>query len=203
MTNLISHYSLPTPTTTNWFIQTDETYFEIEDTNAGEIVLHTNRGFGMGKFSNLDTLNVTIINYDKFITSIQDEIFKIGRKRCDILVSCNSDRYFILREIKDTTLITVKKVKNVRSEAKKQLLSSLQTILAVPEIVTYLTPKIIKRCCYFNKQSASPANLSATNAFNRLPNFYPDGFKMSKPDIEAFGFDFYEYIGEQTMTLTN
>ena len=67
--NLISHYNLPIPTITNWFINTEETYFEIEDTNAGEIQLHTVRRAGMAKFSNQDTLELTIINYDKFITS--------------------------------------------------------------------------------------------------------------------------------------
>jgi hypothetical protein len=203
MTNLVAHYSLPVPTTTNWFVQTAETYFEVEDTNAGEIVLHTTRGLGMGKFSNLDALDITVINYDKFITSIQDEPFKRGRQRCDILLNSNNNRYFVLGEIKDRNIINKNSRKSVRKGAKEQLLASLQTIISVPEIASYVNPKIIKRCCYFNKQSVSPVILSVTTAFNRLPNFYPDGFKMSKPDIEALGFDFYEYTGEQTMTLTN
>jgi len=201
--NLVAHYNLPAATITNWLIKTKEIYFEIEDTNTGEIALHTNRGLGMGKFSNLDALNVTIINYDKFITSIQDEPFKNGRKRCDILLDSNNNRYFILGEIKDRNILKKHTRINVNKGAKEQLLSSLQTILAVPEIVTYSTQKAIKRCCYFNKQSTSPATLTATTAFNRLSNFYPDGYKMNKPDIEAFGFDFYEYTGQQTMTLTN
>ena len=203
MTNLVNHYCLPVPTTTNWFVQTAETYFEVEDTFAGEIVLHTTRGFGMGKFSNLDALNVTVINYDKFITSIQDEQFKRGRQRCDILLNSNNNRYFVLGEIKDRNIINKNSRKSVRKGAKEQLLASLQTILSVPEIAAYINPKIIKRCCYFNKQSVSPVILSVTTAFNRLPNFYPDGFKMSKTDIETLGFDFYEYTGEQTMALTN
>lgn len=203
MTNLISHYNLSAPATTNWFVQTEETYFEIEDTNAGEIVLHTTRGLGMSKFSNRDALDITIFNYDKFITSINDEPFKHCRKRCDILLDSSNQRYFILGEIKDKALLTDKKKKNVRSESKKQLLSSLQTILAVAEINAHINQKEIKRCCYFNKQSASPAILNATTAFNRLSEFYPDGFKMSKPDIEALGFEFYEYTGEQTMVLSN
>ena len=203
MNNLVAHYNIPTPNTTNWFIETNETYFEIEDTNAGEIVLHTTRGFGMCKFSNRDVLDVTVVNYDKFITSIQDERFKNNRKRCDILLYTNSDRYLILGEIKDRILQNNKSESKVRSGAKKQLLSSLQTILIVPEINAYITRKAVKRCCYFNKQSTSPITLNATTAFNRLPSIYPEGFHMSKPDIEAFGFEFYEYTGEQTMILTN
>lgn len=203
MTNLVAHYGLPVPTTTNWFIKTVETYFEIEDTNAGEIVLHTARGAGMGKFSNSDALEVTIFNYEKFITSIKSTTFQTGRQRCDILLNSNDDKYFILGEIKDRAIINSRYRKNVRKGAKEQLLASIRTILVVPEITSYLINKNTKRCCYFNKQSASPAILSATTAFNRLPSFYPDGFQMSKPDIEAFGFEFYEYTGEQTMKLTN
>jgi hypothetical protein len=196
--DLIQHYNLPAVTVTNWFIKTAEVYFEIEDTNAGVIVLHTNRGLGMGKFSNRDGLDVTIINYDKFITSIQDQPFKNNRKRCDILLASANNRYLILGELKDRNIS-----KTVRKIAKKQLLSSLQTMLAVPPILNYSTQKAVKRCCYFNKQSASPATLTATTAFNRLPNIYPDGFKMSNPDIEALDFDFYEYTGAQTMALMN
>lgn len=201
--NLISYYNLPNPTLTNWFIETVERYFEIEDTQSGEIVLHTTRGLGMGKFSNQDALNITIFNYDKFITSINDEPFQQGRGRCDIILDSSNRRYFILGEIKDRVLLKEKQKSNVRSKAKKQLLSSLETILNVQEINTYINQKEIKRCCYFNKQSASPAILNATTAFNRLPEAYPDGFKMSKPDIEALGFEFYEYTGEQTMILSN
>jgi hypothetical protein len=147
-------------------------------------------------------LDVTIINYDKFITSIQDQPFKNGRKRCDILLASANNRYLILGEIKDRNIANNRSGK-VRGKAKKQLLSSLQTMLAVPTILNYSTQKAVKRCCYFNKQSASPATLNATTAFNRLPNIYPDGFKMSNPDIENWGFDFYEYTGAQTMALMN
>lgn len=195
---LISHYNLSSPEITDWFINTEESYFEIEDTNAGEIQLHTVRGEGMAKFLNRDTLELTIINYDKFITSIRDEPFKNGRKRCDIIVSCNIDRYFILGELKDRN-----PQGNVRSVAKKQLLSSIQTLKSVPEINTYINSKAVKRSCYFNKQPTSPPFLTATTAFNRLSSVYPDGLKMSKPDIEELGFEFYEYTGEQTMNLTS
>lgn len=195
---LVSHYNLPAPTTTNWFVRTEATYFEVDDTSTGDIVVNTNRGSGMAKFSNVDALSVNVVNYDKFITSIQDEAFKQGRKRCDILVTCHSNRYFILGELKDRNPRG-----RVRSGAIKQLLSSLQTLTTVPEINAYIDSKAVKRCCYFNKQSTSPTNLSATIAFNRLSRAFPDGFRMSKPEIESFGFDFYEYTGEQTMALSN
>jgi hypothetical protein len=194
----ISYYSLPTPLINNWYLNTNDTYFEIEDTNEGEIVKYTTRGLGMAKFTNNHALNFCILNYDKFITSIASEPFKNGRKRCDLIIYSNSDRYFILGELKDR----IPKSK-VRSSAKKQLLSSLQTIKEVPEIDSFINSKTIKRCCYFNKQSNSPISLRVTTAFNRLATIYPSGFKMSKPDLESLGFEFYEYTGEQTMVLSN
>lgn len=195
MTKLISHYNLPAPTITNWFVETDDDYFEIEDTHGGEIKLHTKRGLGMAKFRNSDSLKITVINYDKFITSIQDEPFKSGRKRCDIIAT-EVNKYIIIGELKDRI-----HTRKVRSGAQKQILCSLQTLTNVPEIKSYIDLKTTKICCYFNKQSSSPTTINATTAFNRLPSMIPDGFKMSKPDIEAFGFEFYEYTGEQTMTL--
>ena len=200
MNSLISHYSLTAPTITNWFIETTATYFEIEDVNS-EISLDFTRGSGTGKFKNQDTLKIKVFNYDKFITSITKESFKHGRKRCDVLLDSWNKRYLILGEIKDRSILDENVRENVRMIAKDQLLSSLKTILDVPEINIHSTNKDVKRCCYFNRQSASPTTLTATTAFNRLPNLYPDGFKMSNPEIEAYGFDFYEYTGEQTMTL--
>ncbi len=202
MNSLISHYNLTAPTITNWFIQTTATYFEIEDTNA-EISLDVTKGSGTGKFKNQDALNIRVFNYDKFITSIPNEPFKHCRKRCDFLLDSRNHRYLILGEIKDRRILDENARENVRMIAKNQLLSSLKTLLEVPEIDSHSTHKDIKRCCYFNKQSSSPATLTATTAFNRLPNFYTDGFQMSNPEIEAYGFDFYEYTGEQTMTLMN
>jgi hypothetical protein len=48
-----------------------------------------------------------------------------------------------------------------------------------------------------------PVLLTATTAFSRFSTVYLDGFQMIKPEIEALGFEFYEYTGEQTMNLTS
>jgi len=200
--NLISHYALPDPIITNWFIKTQSIYFEIEDTNVGDIILHTTRGLGIAKFSNVDILNVTIINYEKFIKGIPCVTFTNSRRRCDILLYSKDNRYFVLGEIKNRSIIDRSSRQKVKRKAKEQLLSSLQTILAVPAIMTYLTQKATKHCCYFNKQSASPAIINAPNAFNRLSNSYPNGFKMINTNIEQLGFEYYEYTGNQTMNLT-
>ncbi|MFT5915816.1 MAG: hypothetical protein ACI81T_002319, partial [Bacteroidia bacterium] len=88
---LTTHYSIPVCTTSNIFIATDETYFEIEDMNTREILLHTIRGNGMANFSNPDKIEVTVTNYDKFVSSLPHH-FEHGRKRCDILVSSTNNK---------------------------------------------------------------------------------------------------------------
>jgi len=155
------------------------------------------RDSGMARFSNPDNLTFSIVMYEKFITNVADHAFKYGRKRCDIVMSSRSERYFVLGELKNRIHES-----KVRKCAKEQLISSVQTLLEVSEIKECIDSKAIKRCCYFNKQSKSPSLINATSAFNRLSGIYHDGFKMNFPDLEKLGFEFFEYTGMQTMVLT-
>ncbi|MBK7344866.1 MAG: hypothetical protein IPJ06_18280 [Saprospiraceae bacterium] len=193
--NYTAHYGLPGCIEPNLVIQTNETYFEIEDTGTREIVLHTNNGRGMAKFSNPNALSITIANYDKFVTSLPN-YFQNGRKRCDIIV-CDDGRNLILGEMKDSP-----NIKQHRKKAKKQLYESLTTLMAIPQFLALLNNKTVKRCCYFNKQTKSPAIITATTAFNRLALIFNEGFQMSHPAIEGQNFEFWEYLGGHTLTLT-
>lgn len=189
-----AHYGLPVCTEPNLVIETDELYFEIEDTFAREIVIHTTIGEGMARFSNPTSLRITVANYDKFVSSLPSR-FQNNRKRCDIIVS-DAGRHFMLGEIKDSP-----NIKQHRKKAKKQLFESLTTLIAVPQILASINIRIIKRCCYFNKQTSSPAPITAITAFNRLSTIFTDGFKMSHTGIEGQNFEFWEYLGGQTLTL--
>jgi hypothetical protein len=195
------HYGLSVCTTTNLIVVTNELYFEIEDTDAKEIILHTARGRGIANFSNPNKMLITVANYDKFVSNLAPS-FQEGKKRCDVLVTCDRNRYFVLGELKDRNISTVRSRHNVKRDAKKQLFQSLRTLTDVPEILDYINSKSIRRCCYFNKQAKSPSIINAISAFNRLANVFPDGFKMTHSDIEALNFEFWEYTGEQTLTMT-
>lgn len=190
-----AHYGLPDCFEPNLVIQTNETYFEIEDTATREIALHTINGGGMARFSNPSALTITIANYDKFVTSLPNN-FQNGKKRCDIIV-CDDGRNLIFGELKDSP-----NIKQHRKKAKKQLYESLTTLLAVPQFLALTKRKTVKRCCYFNKQTNSPSIITATTAFNRLSLFFKDGFQMSYPAIEDQNFEFWEYLGGQKLTLT-
>ena len=195
-----SHYGLSVCTTTDITFVTNESYFEIEDTDAKEIVLHTIRGRGMANFSNPNKLQITVANYDKFVSSLPHS-FHNGRKRCDILVSTDNDQYFMLGELKNRNISDKVSRQNVRKGAKEQLFQSLKTLTDVPEILNYVDKKSIKRCCYFNKKSKSPKILNVITAFNRLTSAFPNGFKMPQLNFEALNFEFWEYTGEQTLTM--
>lgn len=193
--NYTAYYGLAVCTEPNIVIHTNETYFEIEDTASREIVIHTTLGQGMARFSNPNRLVITITNYDKFLTSLPNH-FQKGRKRCDIIVS-DAVRYFILGEIKDTP-----NIRQHRKYAKRQLFDTLTTLMAVPEIHTLLSSRIVKRCCYFNKQTNSPGIITATTAFNRLSTFFQDSFQMKHAEIETLDFEYWEYLGSQTLSLS-
>ncbi|MDI9312620.1 MAG: hypothetical protein QM535_20590 [Limnohabitans sp.] len=74
-----THYGLTVCTEPNLVITTNESYFEIEDTAARDLVLHPNNGSGMARFSNPSLLTVSVANYDKFMTSLPSH-FENGKK---------------------------------------------------------------------------------------------------------------------------
>jgi hypothetical protein len=196
LVNYTAHYGLAAADTVNFTLTTNATYFEVEDDANRELVLHSAVGAGMARFNNPNQLQLTIVNYDKFLTSLP-HAFQHGKQRCDLILSSDSSEYFILGELKDRIYD-----RTVRRDAKDQLIASLEVILEVADIARLANGKTTKRCCYFNKQSKAPAIISAVSAFNRLASLHVAGFKMSSPAIEALGFDFYEYTGSQTVQLT-
>jgi hypothetical protein len=197
-----AYYGLPTAIVSNISINTAALYFEIEDDEHKETQIHLIRGMGMAAYKNVNGYEVTILNYDKFLTSLP-HIFHQRKQRCDLILHTKNKRYFLLNELKD------KKPKNkVRTESINQLLASLKLIMTVPAIAAFANAHRFRHCCFFNKQSmagtsvtAEAANRTAVNAFNRLSRLTPNGLKMSNPEIEALGFEFWEYSGNQIYNL--
>jgi hypothetical protein len=190
-----AHYGLPISVTADIRISTTAPYFEIEDDEQKETQLHFIAGSGMAAYRNTNRYTATIINYDKFITGLP-HAFQKGKERCDLIVHTSNQQYFLLNELKD------RKPKNkVRTKSISQLLSSLKLIMNVRTISTFANTHTFRHCCFFNKQSMSPPTITATTAFNRLGTLITVGLKMSNPDIEAFGFEFWEYSGNQAYSF--
>ena len=197
--NFTTHYRLPICNEPDLVIQTNELYFEIEDTAVRAIALHTIIGSGVARFSNPNTLLIKIANYDKFVTSLPNT-FQHGRKRCDILLTSQSQ--FILGELKNRYIGELERESAVRICAQRQLEQSLVTLLAVSQIAALAKNKDVRKCCYFNKQASSPPLINATIAFNRLSTIFRDGLQMTNTEIETHEFEYWEYLGAQTLTLT-
>jgi hypothetical protein len=189
------HYGLPISTTQNICITTNAQYFEIEDDENRETQLHYVAENGVAKYNNANNLAMNIINYDKFITSLP-HYFQQGKKRCDLIVHTTNNQYFLLNELKDRSPTPA-----VRTGAIKQLISSLTIIMNVPSINAFANNHTFRHCCFFNTQAMSPQIITATTAFNRINAISTNGFQMSNPDIETFGFRLYEYSGNQIYTL--
>jgi hypothetical protein len=196
----VTHYSEGTPPVSNLSLTIHDAYFEIEDDLQGETQIYRVFGAGSAKLRNPRGLDVAIVNYDKFITSLSHS-FQNGRKRCDrIIHTVTVADYFILAELKDRKPPQTP----VRRTAKPQLFGSLQDILRVPKIKAFADGFQKRRCCLFNKKPLPTTlpTITAIFAFNPLPRIVSDGLHMSYPAVEALGFEYFEYLGGQVLTLS-
>jgi len=183
-----AHYGLPVSEIHSISNQTDAPYFEIEDVNR-ETEVYTFANNGTAVYNNPNRRLFCIINYDKFVTSL-DKNFQRGKKRCDLIVHAqNEPTYFLLNELKDANPT------KGRKKATTQLEESLKDIMAVPTIKKFVNNYNIRQCCFFNKRVIAPAMISATNAFNRINTITQTGLQLSNQRIENKGFTLFEYSG--------
>lgn len=194
--NDFTAYNALTASTVNIRTDTSLTYFEIEDV-ARVVQVQGVTGFGTGKYRNPAGNDVAIIDYDGFLTSLPNA-FQHGKKRCDVIVYTLNNSHIVLNELKNRNPHP-----NVLTKATSQLLSTLNEIIRVPTIHAFINNFTSKKCCYSNKQAISPSPIvSATSAFNRINTLVTNGLKLSHPQIEALGFELYEYSGNQVIDLS-
>nr|WP_315139912.1 hypothetical protein [uncultured Flavobacterium sp.] len=192
--DFISHHSLPA-CTINIAQNISHTYFEIDDI-ARNLIVHTIPSNGMVKYENPQAKEVAIIDYDGFLSSTPNG-FQHGKERCDVIVhTTNEKSYFILNELKNRIPKTT-----VLTKATSQMIATLNELYTVPTIVSFISNFTVKKCCYCNSQSTAPTLLIATAAFNRLATISTNGLKLSNITIENFGFELWEYTGNQTIKL--
>jgi hypothetical protein len=198
------HYGLSISTLDNFSMQTNASYFELNDDTS---LIYTSSGQGIAKYRNPLCLMVTVINYETFLNSLP-HTFLDNREKCDLIVYTANNQYFLLNELTDTNPQYVNSFTNNRGfqpgkrvKAISQLLKTLTDLGGVLSINTFIASFTIKRCCFFNKQISSPPTINATSAFNRINTIAINGFQMSNPDFEEFGFELYEYSGGQVFNL--
>ncbi|MBF4470847.1 hypothetical protein [Flavobacterium sp. HJJ] len=179
---------------------TSSSYFELEDVNT-VLTISFAKDSGTAKYSNPNDLEIAIIDYDTFLTSLSHK-FKQGKSRCDAIVYTENKSFFLLNELKNRKIVDENAFEEVLSGAISQMLKTLKLIKTVASIETFINSFEHKRCCYCNKQSNKPSpNIDAPNAFNRLNNLLPDGIEMEHSEINALGFQLFQYTGSQTIKL--
>jgi hypothetical protein len=183
-------YRLPHSDTENIAAQTNDPYFEIWEDYHHETQISPVIGSGIARYSNTQTYQIIIINYDKFLSNLPHK-FQQDKKRCDLIVYSQGGQDFLLNELKDKN----PEFDDVREYAITQLACSLALLMEVPEISEFANGYSIRRCCYFNKKEEATVSIIAVDAFNQLNTLNKKGFKLSNPDIESFGFELFEYSG--------
>jgi hypothetical protein len=189
------HYNLTPTQGLSISLFTEASYFEIEDDSQRELQLHYTIAQGVAAYRNSNARKVAIINYDKFITSLP-VVFQQGKRRCDAILTTSDKEYFLLNELKDR-----KPNSKVRNKAITQLEDSLALLMNVPEISEFASSHPVRHCCFFNKQSMAPGFLNVSPAFNRLNTLTRGGLQMKNSIIEGYGFEFWEFSGNQVYIL--
>jgi len=195
VTSFPGYYGQPARDIDAFLSTTNEIYFEIEDRKE-QLQFHIHVGDGTARFDNPDAINLVIFNYEGYINGFSPR-FQQGRRRCDFIMASETARYFILGEMKSRNPFH-----DVAQGARGQLLGSLVTIYNVPEINAYIHSKMEKKCCYFNKQPQAPPEIDAPIAFGLVNELLKYGFEMPYPEINQYGFSYFEFYGTQTMRLT-
>ncbi|GEM_PF-39185 len=200
--DFIAHYSLGKCSVYSKI--TTDNYFDLID----DLTIIHPAGTGIAKYKNTSHKEVKVINYELFIDSLSP-VFKKGREKCDLIAYTTDCSDFILNELTDTdpkyipdfALANGAPRIGKRNKAIAQLNKSLTDISNVPSILYFLNKYRKKRCCFFNKKINSPHGIIATTAFNRLSTLSTNGYKISNPIIESYGFELWEFSGNQVCEL--
>ena len=193
-----AHYNQPVSTIDNFYTSTRNIYFELKDDIN---LVYNDKGQGVARFNNPREIEVFVLNYEEFVKSLSP-VYKNRRQVCDILLHTANEKQLLLCELTDTFEKYVNTFSNdkgsqpgKRNKAIKQLQQSLSDLIAVPSIACFIEKHSTKQCCFFNKQPKAPVTINAVNAFNRINNLSSNGFEMPVPEIEKFGFRFFEFWG--------
>ena len=188
----------------------DDIGFEIKD-GTGKKDGDGNDIYGIAKFSNPDKLKINVIKYEEFIKPLPPRIKKtadIGKDVCDYIVYSANRQYFLLNELTNTAPEFINEHENEKgkqegklAKAQRQLQHSLENMNNVPTIRNYIQQFTTKQCCFFNSYTIPISDINAEQAFNPLDNIDSEPFKLSMPEIETLGFEFWWFSGMQTYLL--
>lgn len=177
-------------------------YFELIDISK-ELNIRNSRVNGMAKYENSTSKKLIFFDYDKFLSSLP-ALISNGKRRCDAIIYTYEEKsYFILNELKDRDNSSSRKRKSIRYDAKDQLRQTLNELFSVPEIEEFINLFTHKICISSNAQPTPPNPLisSVIASFNPLPSIAPDGINLPDTEMNSYGFNYWDLIGEQTFKI--
>ena len=163
-------------------------------TDSPHIVPGSNRE--TANFDNPHSLSLHCLKYGEYVRSIPAPHDQPAH--CDFILYADNKRCFLLVELKVTSSSGTR---------VRQLRDSLQSLLAVTGVNSFVNGFQSKRCCYFRRTPPSPTpNLLAISTFNRPARRVPKGGKqVTNPqqtlDIETHGFELWHFSDNDVCQL--
>ena len=184
---------------------TTEHRFDLSGENNAMVVTF---GEGCASFCNDTQSDIAILDYEGYIDKYAGTIFHTGRMKCDCILESEIGATVILDEITSSNsgldnlqkAITGKKSYpgGKFEKAESQLLESLRTLSAVPELASHFAKQAKKVClCSYKLYASAEQSLigNPVSVFSRGQaeadrQAGENGVKISSPQIEALGFEY-------------
>lgn len=189
-------------------ILTDKSEFDLMDVSTQFVVEYKT---GTASFCD-SPYRLSVVNYDTYIRLFSGTCLERGRRRCDfILTDTDTDNLILMCELtsssggvenlsipiekkrKDGSVI-VEFPRGKYQKVEQQLYETLDCIMQVPEIQSYVEGKKRKVCLmsYIIKRAED----NAVNAFNRhriveAEEAGENGAQISLPCVERYGFSYF------------
>ena len=184
---------------------TKEHRFDLSGKNDTLVVAF---GEGYASFCNDTQSEIAILDYEGYIDKYAGTVFHTGRIKCDYILESEIGATVILDEITSSSSgmdNLQKAIPGKKSyhggkfeKAESQLLESLRTLSAVPELASHFAKQAKKVClCSYKLYTSAEQSLigNPVSVFSRGQaeanrQAGENGVKISSPMIEALGFEF-------------
>lgn len=200
-------------------LTTSKTHFDLTEDDKNFVVDYKK---GYASFCD-NQYQMSVLNYDAYIGKFAGTKIADDKRRCDfILTDSNSDNIVILCEVTssigsvENLSRPIFKTKNDGTKvimfpngkyekAELQLYQSLENIIAVPSIKSYIENKKKKVCLM--SYLIKPAEDKAVRAFNRnreteAEEAGENGAQISFPQVEQYGFLYYRISHSYSFKIT-
>lgn len=162
---------------------TSEVYFDIMDKQA---TICQPIGTGSATYNNIDTKEITFIDYEDFINQLPPDLQK-GIKRCDFIAYDTNRSFFILNELSQSSTS-----KGKMNDARQQLHNTAFNLCETPDVKQFIDAFSMKRCVFSNKNRLISTPNNIADAFSMIQDYLPYPIKLNYQPITKLGFELIE-----------